>query len=54
MWMNDAMGLVTLSDEGHISAMTAGMPNADAYGQLHQLQVCKLLQHGKKIVCLEG
>ena len=34
--------------------MTDGMPNTDACGWLHQLQVCKLLQHRKKVVCPEA
>ena len=34
--------------------MTDGTPSVNAHGWLHQLQVCKLLQHGEKVVCLEG
>ena len=54
MWLNDTVARVPLSDVGHISAMTDGMPSTDTHGQLHQLQVCKLLQHGEKVVCLQG
>ena len=42
------------SNEGHISAMMDGTPSTDACNQLHQLQVCKLLQHGDKVVCPKG
>ena len=34
--------------------MTDGMPSAEACGWLHQLQICKLLQHKDMVVCLEG
>ena len=34
--------------------MKDSVPNANAYGQLHQLQVCMLLQHREKVVCPEG
>ena len=54
VWLNDAMAQVPLSDEGHVNAMMDDTPSADAHIQLHQLQVCKLLQHGEKVVCLEG
>ena len=40
--------------EGHISTMMNGMPNTDAHGWLHQLQVCKLLQHKDMVGCPEG
>ena len=54
MWLNDAMSHVPLSNEGHISTMMDGTPSVDANGQLHQLQIHKLLQHGEKVVCPEG
>ena len=54
MWLNDTMPQAPLSNEGHISAMMHGVPSADAHGQLHQPQLYKLLQHGEKVVCLEG
>ena len=43
-----------LLGEGHISAMMDGMPSTDVCGQLHQLQICKLLQHKDLVVCPEG
>ena len=52
--MNNTMSHVPLSSEGHISAMTDGMPSTKACGQLHQLQVWKLLQHRGWVVCQEG
>ena len=34
--------------------MMDGIPSEEAHGQLHQLQVCKLLQHKDIVVCSEG
>ena len=34
--------------------MTDGMPSADACSWLHQLPICKLLQHEGRVVCPEG
>ena len=34
--------------------MMDGTPSAEAWGQLHQLQICKLLQHKDIVVCPEG
>ena len=52
--MNSAVSLVPLSSEGHIGAMTDGMPSTNTCGHLHQLQVWKLLQCGGWVVCPEG
>ena len=52
--LNDAVAHVPLSDEGHISAMTDSVASTDAHGQLHHLQVCKLLQYEEKAVYPEG
>ena len=52
--MNDTMTHVPLSSEGHIGTMTDGMPNMNACGHLHQLQVWMLLQSGSLVVCTEG
>ena len=54
IWLNDAISHVPLSNEGHTSAMMDGTPSVDAYGQFHQLQICKLLQHESRVVCPEG
>ena len=54
VWLNKALSHGPLSSEGHISTMTDGVPCVDTHGQLHQLQICKLLQHDKKVVCPEG
>ena len=34
--------------------MKESAPSADACGWLHQLQMCKLLQHEGMVVCPEG
>ena len=34
--------------------MTDGAPSVDAHSQLHQLLICKLLQHEGRVVCPEG
>ena len=52
--MNDNVSHAPLSSEGHIGAMTNGMPSTNACGWFHQLQVQKLLQHGSWVVCPEG
>ena len=52
--LNDDVAHVPLSHEGHISAMMDAMPSANAHSQLHQYQVCKLLQQREKVVCPEG
>ena len=54
VWLNEGLSHVPLSSEVHMSAMTDGTPSTDAHGQLHQLQICKLLQHKDMVVCLEG
>ena len=54
VWLNDAVAHAPLSDEEHVSIMMDGMPSSDACSWLHKLQVCKLLQHREKVVCLEG
>ena len=54
VWLNEALSHVPLLSEGHVSAMMDGTPSADAWGQLNQLQICKLLQHKDIVVCLEG
>ena len=54
MQLNDAISHAPLSNKGHVSTMTVFAPSAHAYCWLHQLQVCKLLQHKGKVVCLEG
>ena len=54
VWLNEALSHVPLSSEGHIRTMVDGAPSADTHGQLHQLQICKLLQHKDMVVCLEG
>ena len=41
-------------NKGHISTMTDGVPSTDTHGQLHQLQIHKLLQHKGRAVCPEG
>ena len=40
--------------EGHISTMMDGTSSTDTHGQLHQLQVHKLLWHGNNVVCPKG
>ena len=54
VWLNEALSHTPLLSEGHISATMDGAPSADAHGQLHQLQICKLLHHKDMVVCLEG
>ena len=34
--------------------MTDGAPSAEAHDWLHQLQICKLLQHKDMVLCLKG
>ena len=43
-----------LSDNGCISTMMDGICSVNACGQLHQLQLWKLLQHGDSVVFPEG
>ena len=52
--LNDALSHIPLSNEGHVSAMTYCAPTVDVQGWLHQLQICKLLQHNDMVVCPEG
>ena len=52
--INEALSHVPLSSEGHVSTMMDGVPSAEAQGQPHQLQICKLLQHKDMVVCPEG
>ena len=54
VWLNEALSHAPLSSDGHISAMTDGTPCVDAHGQLHQLQICKLLQQKDIVVWPEG
>ena len=51
IWLNNAISHAPLLNEGHINTMMDGV---DTHGQLHQLQICKLLQHGSRVVCPEG
>ena len=51
---NEVLSHAPLSSVGHISTMTDGAPSMDACGQLHQLQVPKLLQYKDLVVCAEG
>ena len=48
------MSHVPLSNKGHISTMMDSMPSVNAHGWLYQLPICKLWQHGEKVMCLEG
>ena len=50
VWLNDAMSYAPLMNERHISAVMDGVPSMDTCGQLHQLQIQKLLQHKCKVV----
>ena len=52
--LNEALLRAPFSSMGHISGMTDGAPSTDACGQLHQPQVCKMLQYKDLVVCLEG
>ena len=54
VWLNKALSHAPLSSKGHISAMTESAPSGEACSCLHQLQVCKLLQHKDLVVCPEG
>ena len=45
---------MSLSDNGHISAMMDSKCSVNTCGQLHQLQVWKLLQHSDSVVFPEG
>ena len=54
IWLNEALSHAPLSSEGHVSSMMDGVPSREACSHLHQLQVCKLLQHKDLVVCLEG
>ena len=54
VWLNEALSHMSLSSEGHVSTVTGGMPSKDTHGWLHQLQICKLLQHKDMVVCSEG
>ena len=54
VWLNEALSHVPLSGEGNVSAMMDGSPSTDACGKLHQLQICKLLQHKDMMVYPEG
>ena len=46
--LNGGPSYTSLSSEGHVSAMTGGMPPQSTCGRLHQLQAWHLLQHSKK------
>ena len=48
--LNEALSHVPLFSERHICAMMDGMPSVDAWSWLHQLQICKLLQHKDMVV----
>ena len=52
--MSDTMLHVPPCDNGHIGTMMDGMYTVNACGQLHYLQVWKLLQHSKSVVFPEG
>ena len=54
IWLNNALSHVPLSGKGHVSTMMDGVHGEDASGWLHQLQICKLLQHKDMVVCPEG
>ena len=49
--LNKALSHAPLSSMGHISTIKDGEPSTDACNQLHQLQVCKLLQYKDLVVC---
>ena len=51
--MSDTVLHAPLSDNRHVSAMTDGIHTVNTCGQLHQLEVWKLLQHGNSVVFLE-
>ena len=52
--MNDAVSHVPLSSEGHVGAMTDGVPTTNTCSWLHQLQVQMFMQHKNWLVCPEG
>ena len=52
--MSDTVLHAPLSDNRHIVTMMDGVYTANARGQLHQLWVWKLLQHGNSVVFPEG
>ena len=52
--MSNTMSHMPLSDNGHIGTMMDGVCTVNACGQLHQLQVWKLLQHSNSVVFSEG
>ena len=52
--MSDTLLHVPLSNNGHIHTMMDGICSINACGQLHQLQVWKLLQHSDSVVFQEG
>ena len=52
--LNEVLSHAPLSSMGHISTMTDGAPSMDPCSQLHQLQVCKLLQCKDMVVWPEG
>ena len=52
--LNEGQSHTPLSSEGHVSILMDGAPSTDAHSCLHQLQVCKLLQHKDLVVCPEG
>ena len=54
VWLQEALSHTPLLSEGHVSTMTDGTHCADTHGWLHQLQICKLLQHKDMVVCPEG
>ena len=54
VWLNKALSHAPLFSKGHVSTMTDGTPSTDTHGKLHQLQICKLLQHKDMEVYLEG
>ena len=52
--VNNAMAHALLFSEGHIGAMTGGLPSQNVCSHLHQLQVQQLLQCQYQVVCLDG
>ena len=54
IYMSNTMLHAPLSDNGHISTVRDGIHSINTCGQLHQLQVWKLMQHGDSIAFPEG
>ena len=54
VWFNKDAQHVPLPKEGYLSTMIDGMPSRNACGQLHQLEVCQLLQWEDQVVYPEG